>query len=183
MGEDTLATGSLSGELIDDGAVTSLDLSVTMVAASEDDEDAYASADTFANVEDGSEVLFSSTVNKESSTQDATGSTATATSTTDLSAYDIDTEFSPAGSSDDDDSSGEDGTSGEDEQPEWNPTPADVESDASVEAGGNLDGSFAALDFNLLAEGDNTFVSVDAYALAIEDELSLAEGFVVLAVD
>src|SRR5690606_18233157 len=50
IGEDTLALGDVSGTMIDDGNVTSVDLSATMIAGSEagEGDTAFASADTFA---------------------------------------------------------------------------------------------------------------------------------------
>ena len=171
IGDDTLTMGAISGELIDNGAVTSADLSATMVAASEDGESATALTDTYAYVSDGTEVLFSYTVNTQSSTQTPTGSTATSTSTTDLVAYDINT-----GSATTDPAIGG-GSSDTSGQTESSPTPSDVESDSSLE------GNVAYMEFDALAAGEDTFVSLDAYTLAVEDEISISDGILVLAVE
>jgi hypothetical protein len=172
LGEDTLATGSISAELIDGGAVTSADLSATMVAASEapDGETTDAWTDTFAGVSDGAEVVFGYTVNTQSSEQNATGSTATSTSTTNVTAYDIHPDTggnAVAGGN----------PSGTNDQPESSSPPIDVEGD------GGLDGNFAGIEFYALAVGDDSLVEGEFYALVVEDELSTSEGFVVLAVD
>jgi hypothetical protein len=174
-GEDTLATGDLSGELIDSGAVTSADLSATMVAASEDPDSETAGAwtDTYADVSDGTEVLFSYTVNTENTTQGSTGSTATATSTTNLVAYDIntDTVVNTAGSDTGDE------PSDTDDQPESSSPSSDVEDD------GDFDGNFASMEFDAFALGDDTLVEVDAFTFVVEDEISISEGIVLLGVD
>lgn len=175
LGEDTLATGSISGSLVDGGTVTSADLSATMVAASEDGETANAWADTFAGVSDGAEVVFGYTVQTDSSQQGATGSTATSTSSTTVTAYDID--LSDIADSD----SG--GHVGGDEAPTTNDQPDSSSPPTQVEGDGGLDGNIASIEFDALAVGDDTVVEVDAFALAIEGELSISEGYEVLAVD
>lgn len=185
VGDDTYAGGSIYGELSDNGAVTSVDLSTTMVAASEDSETADAWTDTFAGVSDGTEVLFSSTVNTQNSELDATGSTATSTSTTNLSAYDIQLEPESTTTV----PAAEEEFSGTIEQLESAPAPADGEdvgdigSNWDIADDWDIDGSIAVMEFEALAIGDDTLVSVDASVLAIEDELSVAEGFVVLGVE
>jgi hypothetical protein len=47
----------------------------------------------------------------------------------------------------------------------------------------DLDGNIATVEFTGLAVGEDSYVSVDAFALVIEDELSLSGAFVELAVD
>jgi hypothetical protein len=182
IGDDTLTMGDISGELIDSGAVTSADLSATMVAASEDGESATALTDTYADVSDGTEVLFGYTVNTQSSTQNATGSTATSTSTTNLVAYEIDPDAAinttgPVAGDDAADTISGDDLSGADDQPEPDSTPSDVEDN------GSLDGNFASMEFEGFVAGEDTFVSLDAYTLAVEDEISISDGILVLAVE
>jgi hypothetical protein len=172
IGDDTLATGSISAVMADEGDITTLDSAVTMGAASEaaDGETAFASADSFTDVF-GAEMTFSYT--RDSSQLSGTGSTATAISTTTTTAYNI--QVSSSGS---DDPSGDtclEGTA--DDQPE--PDASLTDADGSVD----LDGNVASIEFSALAIGDDSLVIVDAFALTIEDELSISAAFVELAVD
>ena len=59
----------------------------------------------------------------------------------------------------------------------------DIGSNWDIAGDWDMDGSIAVMEFEALAIGEDTLVSVDAYALAVEDELSVAEGFVVLGVE
>jgi hypothetical protein len=164
QGTDTLTAGSLSGTLIDGGSVTSAELSASMVAASQSpDGTALAAADTFAGVSSGSEVVVGATIQSASSNQTPTGGAATATSTTNLVAYDI----HPA--------SGASDVVGTDATGESDPLAGADYAQASVDITGNI----ALIEFNAVAVGDDTLASVDAFALAVEDELS---GLIELAV-
>jgi hypothetical protein len=178
VGEDTLAVGSISGTLVDDGSVTALKGSATTAAASEASagETAFTDAYTSAEVSDGTEFLV--VINRETDTsqQSANGNTSTSTSSTSIVALDLqaantgaqDTVL-PASDADNDGDASAD--------PLANPPPD--ESDIALD----LDGNIAVIDFHGIAVGDDTYVSADAFALAIEDELSLVSAFVVLAVD
>ena len=78
------------------------------------------------------------------------------------------------------------GEGGGDADPDDAPTTNDPSTSSSPSTGGDsgdLDGNFASIDFTASAEGEDTLVMIDAYALVIEDELSTSEGFVVLAVE
>lgn len=167
-GEDTLTAGSISAAMVDEGDMISLNGAATLVAASESSGGtASALADTSANV-GGAEFLFTHTQDTDSNEQSVSGSTAIATSTTTIVAYDIDS--SPTGAASYDNSVSN-------EEPESTSTPTPVQDN------GDLDGNIAAIEFDAVAVGDDTLVSVDAFALAIDDSLSVSEGFVVLAVD
>jgi hypothetical protein len=168
VGTNTLSAGNLSGTLIDGGSATSAQLSASMVAASQSPTGtAVALADTFAGVSEGTEVLVGTTVQSASSTQSATGSAATATSTTNLTAYDI--QHSTAGG---DPVVGTDATGGND------PLAGADFAQANV----NIDGNIAQIEFNALVVGDDSFVGVDAFVLAVNDQLSVSSGFIELAV-
>jgi type VI secretion system secreted protein VgrG len=167
-GTNTLTAGNLSGTLIGGGSVTSAELSASMVAASQSSTGtAFAAADTFAGVSSGSEVLVGATIQSASSNQSPTGSVATATSTTNLVAYDI--HPSTGGST----------GAGTDATGESDPFAGADYAQASV----NIDGNIALIEFNAVAVGDDTFVGVDAFALAVEDELSISGCLIELAVD
>jgi hypothetical protein len=160
LGTDTLTAGSLSGTLVDGGSATTADLSASMVGASQSPSGtAFASAETSAGVLVGPDVLIGVTVNSASSTQNAAGSSAIATSTTKLAAIDIHAPTSGGG----------------------------TENDLSAPVGYaqadlDLDGNIALIEFDAIAVGDDTFVGVDAFVLAVEDELSLSGGLAELAV-
>jgi hypothetical protein len=179
VGEDTLAVGSISGTLVDGASATTLDGSATMVAASESSggETAFTDAYTFAEISDGAEFVLVINQETDISQQSASGNTSTSTSSTTIAAYDL--QAISTGTKDPvlqapEAMNGDDGATAE----PMASSPAD-ECDGTLD----LDGNIAVIDFNGLAVGEDTFVSVDAFALAIEDELSLISGFVVLAVD
>jgi hypothetical protein len=165
IGEDTFAFGSIEAVADGTGYVSSVDASVTMVAAAEApaDGDVYASADTFAATSDDAEVTFTTTINKSSATLTTESSTANASSTTSVSAFNIESDVggtSTYGSS----------------------STADTSWDLGGEMQGDLDGNVAILEFGADAIGDDTYVAVDGFALAIEDELSLSAGYLEIAV-
>jgi hypothetical protein len=174
LGEDTLTVGSVSAEMEDGDAVTTLDGTATMVAASKDpDGGALALTDTFADVSDSAEFVFVVNVETSNSEQNEDGSTATSTSTIGVTAYNL--EPTAAGSSID--------TTAEpvsdDEVPEASDSLEDVSSSSS-DADWDIEGNIAVVEVDASATGDDTFVSVDAFALAIEDELSLSAAVVEL---
>jgi hypothetical protein len=172
-GDDTLATGSISAVMADNGDIATLDSMVTMGAASEaaDGDTAFAAADSFTDVV-GAEMTFSYT--RDSSQLSATGSTATAISTTTTMAYDIQVSSSGIYAPSDDNCL----EGAADDQPEPGVSLTDAD-DGSVD----LDGNVAFIDLSALAIGDDSLVMVDAFALTIEDELSISAAFVELAVD
>ena len=166
MGENTL-TGNLSGTLIDVGSVTSAELSASMLAATQSPTGpVLAVAGTSATVYGSPEVLVGATIQSTSSNATPTGSVATATSTTNLVAYDI---HPTAGGST---------VVGADAAGENDPFAGADIAHASVD----IDGNIALIEFNALVVGDDTLASVDAFALAVEDELSISGGFIELAV-
>lgn len=166
IGEDTLTSGSLSATLADEGAIVTVDGTVTMTAASESTtETAFATADTDAYIS-GGELTFRYAHEGDHSKQGPTGSTAASTSTTTVTAYDL----QPYGGGDDDAGAA---LVGEEAGP-------------SREPGGShtdLDGNVAMVDFSAQAAGDDSLVLVDAFALAVEDEISISAVHADLAVD
>lgn len=159
IGEDTLASGSLSATMVDKGAVATVEGTVTMLAASEStDEAVFASADTEAYI-GGAELVFSYTEEGDYSEQGPTGSTAVSTSTTTAIGYDLQLYGH------------EDYDSGM--------TLTEEEILPSLEPGGSapgvdLDGNVASLDFSVVAIADDSLVLVDAFVLAVEDEISVS---------
>lgn len=167
-GEDTLTQGSVSASLVDEGGVTSADLSATMTAVAEspEGETAFASADTFADVSDGADIVFTFQKETDSSKTGEAGSTATATSTIDVVAFDIST------------------SDGELIEPDAVVPAETVAAEADVApAWEDLDGNFATLEFEATAIGEDSLVAADVFVIAIEDELSMSAAFVELAVE
>ena len=167
-GEDTLTQGSVSATMVDGGVVTSADLSATMTAVAEtpDGETAFASADTFADVSDGADIVFTLQKEIDSSETDEAGSTATATSTIDVVSFDISA------------------LDGEILEPEIAPPAEVVAAEAyAPPAEEELDGNFATLEFEATAIGEDSLVAADVFVIAIEDELSMSAAFIELAVE
>jgi hypothetical protein len=168
LGEDTLTVGSVSAEMEDGGAVTTLDGTATMAAASEDpDGEAQALTDTFAEVSDSAEFVFVANVETSSNEQNKEGSTATSTSTTQVTAYNLESSGDEDGDVDAVDPVADDKPTATDASESTNEV-----SSSSPEADWNIDGNIAIAEFDAIAIGDDSFVNVDAFALAIEDELS-----------
>lgn len=168
MGENTLTAGNLSGTLIDGGSMTSAELSGSMLAVSQSPTGpVLAAAGTSATVYGSPEVLVGATIQSTSSNATPTGSVATATSATNLVAYDIHPSTAGGSTVVETDATGEN-----------DPLAGADYAHASV----NIDGNIALIEFNALVVGDDTLASVDAFALAIEDELSISGGFIELAV-
>jgi hypothetical protein len=139
-----------------------------MVAISESsDATALAAADSFAGVSGGTEVLVGASVQSASSTQSPTGSVAAATSTTNVVAADI---YPSTGGSE---ATVETSAASEDDP---------VAGAIDAQANGDIDGNIALIEFDAVAVGDDTLVSVDAFALAIEDELSVSQGLIEIAI-
>jgi hypothetical protein len=178
VGEDTLAVGSISGMLVDDGSVTTLDGSATTAAASEssEGETAFTDAYTFAEVSDGAEFVLVINQETDISQQSASGNTSTSTSSTTIAAYDL--QAISTGTQDPVLQAPDAVNNGDASADPVADSPPD-ESDGALD----LEGNIAVIAFNGLVVGEDTYVSTDAFAIAIEDELSLISGFVVLAVD
>ena len=167
-GTNTLTAGNLSGTLVGGDSASSAQLSASMVAASQSPTGTpYAAADTFAGVSDGTEALVGTTVQSASSTQGPAGGAATATSTTNLTAYDI----HPS-------TAGGDPVAGTNASGENDPVAGADYAQANV----NIDGNIALIEFNALAVGDDSLASVDAVALAVEDTLSVSSGLIELGI-
>ncbi|HWX29220.1 MAG TPA: hypothetical protein VNZ53_17480 [Steroidobacteraceae bacterium] len=167
-GTNTLTAGNLSGTLIGGGSASSAQLSASMVAASQSPTGTpFAAADTFAGVSHGTEALVGTTVQSASSTQGPAGGAATATSTTNLTAYDI----HPS-------TAGGDPVAGTNASGENDPVAGADYAQANV----NIDGNIALIEFNALAVGDDSLASVDAVALAVEDTLSVSSGLIELGI-
>jgi hypothetical protein len=166
-GTNTLTAGNLSGTLVGGDSASSAQLSPSMVAASLSPTGTpYAAADTFAGVSDGTEARVGTTVQSASSTQGPAGGAATATSTTNLTAYDI----HPS-------------TAGGDLVAGTNASENDPVAGADyAQANVNIDGNVALIEFNAIAVGDDSLVAVDAVALAVEDQLSVSSGVIDLGI-
>ena len=171
LGDNTIAASSVSAAMVDHGSISTLDGSVATVAASNasGDNTAFASADTSADVA-GAELAFAYTKDTNSTQQGDMGSVATATSATSLTAYDLhvpgigDNAFSS------------------DHLSLADSAPAASDQSGSSDASLDLVGNFASTDFTGVAIADNGLVQVDAFALAIDNELSVSSVFMDLAI-
>jgi hypothetical protein len=175
VGDDTLAAGSVSASMVDEGNITTVSGTATAVAASEDsDGAAFASADTFAQASGADFVLVT---NRETDSTEAsgTGTVAISTSTTTLTAYDL--QLSDGGGAT------SSGSGSPDAPAEANDQPGSSTASTTDGGGVDLEGNIATVEFDAEAIGDDSFVTVDAFALTVEGELSVAAVDVVLAVD
>jgi len=183
LGENTLATGSVTAVLSDGGSATEVYASASFnaVAVSGEDGGAFASAISFAEVSGGADYSFSmSYTTTHTTVQDGTTVTSQSSGTT-VYALDIDL-------------SGTDGATAADAGLETEPTAPPAEtSDALVlpedwwwddcDPYAMLDGNVAYFDVLAVAYGDNTSIQVDAFAFAIEDALSNVTVVVFAAVE
>ena len=167
-GEGTLTSADLSASMVDEGTVTTLDAAVTAVAVgqSSGDSTAFADANTYATVS-GSEYAVSLTQSTGGTSLNDEGSIAYDISTTTIRAYDV-PEYTATY-----DSTVEALPSSPTEYNEAAPLPAE-------ETG--FDGNIALIDFNVVVLGDDTLLLVDAFAISLEDELSISTIYLELAV-
>ena len=178
FGEDTLTVASVSGEASDDGLVASVDLDIDALAvgASSTGDDAFAVAITDAALSDGAEMLFVATVESEFTESNAEESVSVAYSETHVTAVDID--LSGGGAGDGDPSAINDvptiepdvieAPSSVSEDPDLSEPPPD----ASLPDLVDIDGNVAIVEVDVTVNAEDSAVVVDAFALAIEDELS-----------
>lgn len=185
VGTNTIAGVTVTGEASDDGTVATLDFDVSALAASEvpGSEGAFAIAITDASVSDGTEVMFVSTVASGFTEESPDGSVSVAVSETSVVAVDID--LSDFGNSDgggvsdsaiDDTASIDPDIGGE--SPVASDQPVSSESPTNDELVDLIDGNIAFAEVDVTIEGTDTFLEVDVYALALEDELSTSGAFV-----
>ena len=168
-GEDTLTSADLAASMVDEGTVTTLDAAVTAVAVGQSSGEltAFANASTFATV-GGAEYAVSRTQSTGGTSLNDEGSIAYDISTTTIRAYDV-----PAYNATYD-STVEASPSSPTEHNEAAPLPDE-------ETG--FDGNIALIDFNVVVLGDDTLLLVDAFAISLEDELSISTIYFELAGD
>ena len=167
LGDDTLTSGDVSATVIDEGAVQSVTGTASALAAAQDDTSAFAAASTSGAIA-GAEVSYTLTGASDTTYETPTGTTSLAASTTTLGADNVQ---SPSEWND-----GVTDTSG----PVTGTTPIDplAINDASV----HLEGNVATADFSGTAIADDSLVSVDAFALAVDGQLSISTVDLTLAV-
>jgi hypothetical protein len=186
VGDDTLVEGSVSATMVDGGTVSTFDGSIDMLAAAQDEESAFASADTFADVS-GANISIAYNQETEITEQSADGSLMLSSSTTDIVAIDVSASLDSGGGVD---QVAEGDAGGELLDPVLDVAPEADAGDGSVcldEGGGSesevvLDGNVAVIDFFAEADGEDTLVVVDAFVLTVEDELSVGGVVVEMAV-
>jgi len=169
LGSDTLSLAGIFATVVDQGSMATLDGTAAALAAASGDETAFADASTSANVA-GADFVHTYTVTSNATQDTPTGTTTVAGSTTAVEAYELQP---PAGRLDIATVGGS--------TPIVDAVSA-VNSPHLGDASINLDGNFAAVDFNVAAIADDTFAAVDAFALTIEGDLSVSTVFAELAV-
>ena len=181
FGEDTLTVASVSGEASDDGLVASVDLDVDALAvgASSTGDDAFAVAITDAALSDGAEMFFVATVESELTESNAEESVSVAYSETHMTAVDIDLSGGGAGDAGDGDPAAINDVPTI--EPDVIEVPSTVPEDPALsepspDAGladlVDIDGNVAIVEVDVTVNAEDSAVVVDAFALAIEDELS-----------
>jgi len=167
-GDNTLTSADLSATMVDQGGLTALDGTVTTVAASESSGDtpAIADASTFVLV-GGSELAISFTQNTAGTSQNHDGSAAYGTSTTTVIAYDLPNQ--------------------EQAYQSLIQTPQAPTSEGGTTpytSGGEheFDGNVALVNFDAAAIGEDSLLLIDAFAISLEDELSISSIYVELVV-
>lgn len=166
LGEDTYASGSVTGVIDGNGGTTTANGTVTFTAAALDVDGAYTDAFSYAAVS-GADIVLSSTSTSTTTVTTSGATYAAATSSTDITAIDLThVDFS-------DPIAVETGGAG--------PTiGGDVNMVMETASTPLPDGNLALLDVNGFVFDENTFLTVDAYALTVEDALSLS-GAIMLA--
>jgi hypothetical protein len=172
IGENTLATGIVSAEIDATGGTTAATGSATFSATgqSEGDETAYASSYSFADVYGGETLVkLNYTTTSIHQTEEKTSWSETSSST--VSAVDVDS--TQVFVDDTFDSVTEtpysdelDGSSGSDGQ-----SYPEVDQDLTI------DGNLAYFEVDALALGDDTYLSLDATAIVVEDQMSTVSIF------
>jgi hypothetical protein len=169
VGEDTVAIGSIEGQVADTGSGLIGEGSASFSASGEASGDglAYAYADSYGAASDADTIVTVSTKSAET-LQTGSQSTWTEASTTELLAVEIET---PSTSSDL-------GTTGE-AQPQGSISPSDTTGESSLESDDlvdGLDGNLAIIVVEAEAVADDSFVLIDAFALSVDDQLSVVSG-------
>jgi hypothetical protein len=180
VGDETVATGDIDLEINDMGTTTVASGSSTFEASSMsgDGDTAYASADTKVAVSSG-EKTISWNFDSSSTLQTEDVSEWSASSTTDALAIYQDGE--DAGSTGSGTTSKAESES-ETPQATGDPETAGFELDEAQFTWDYDSGNIAMLDIDAAAYGQDTFISVDASMLTVEDELSAVSGIVIGAV-
>lgn len=179
VGENTIAVGSVSAEVSDNEITTTASGTATFsaVAQSEGEETSYATSYSFAEVLGGEKTIamnHTSTQVYEAKSE----STWSQTSTAQVFAIDID---SPGTSSDDLHDVPTGPAAERDEPSEYDAEAVEFEVEPSNEVDESvmIDGNFAFFDVEAEATGEDTFLSLDAMAIVIEDQLSTVSVVVV----
>ena len=179
VGEETIATGDIDLEIVDMGATTVSSGSSTFKASSQSEgaDTAYASADTMVAVSPGDKTIawnieLSSTYQSDTESQWNAGSTTGAVA---IYQDEPQTGATSSGSTSDAAVSNVDESS----QDTGNPGSLDVQLD-DTQVLWDLDaGNIATLDVDAIAYGEDSFLSVDASILTVEDHLSTVSGLAI----
>jgi hypothetical protein len=179
VGEETIATGDIDLEIVDMGATTVSSGSSTFKASSQSEgaDTAYASADTMVAVSPGGKTIAWN-IESSSTYQSDTESQWDASSITGAVAIHQDEPQTGATSSN---STSDAAVSNVDESPQdtGNPGSLDFQLD-DTQVLWDLDaGNIATLDVDAIAYGEDSFLSVDASILTVEDHLSTVSGLAI----
>ncbi len=175
VGDDTLAIGTIEGQILTQGSTTVASGTATFsgIAESEDGATVFAEASTFVLPPDG-DIGFSLTYASAQSVQTEEQAVAVAISTTTFDVLDFETgdvavgeTLQPAAGD----------CAVPDEAPLESPTPA-----PAAEPGFELSGNLALFAASVEAVGEDTFTQVDAFVLTVEDQLSTIDAVATFAV-
>lgn len=188
FGTDTLALTGVSGEAVDSGAVATLDADLFAIAVSEaDDETAFAEAYTSGDISEGAEFFVITSVQSGTSEQGPDGSMSVSVSETSVTAVDVDpSDIGGIYGEDTDDILFDDNPVVEPDSSEE--SPVDQNQDDSTTSSSDdesldlIDGNTAIALADFTAVSTDTYVEIDAYALAIEDVGSISSTLVIAAV-
>jgi hypothetical protein len=186
VGEETIATGDIDLEIKDMGTTTVASGSATFEASSESDggDTAYATAVTEVALSPA-DTIYTWNVESSSTVQTDDVSEWSASSTTGvLALYDDESEDTNSSGSTDT-TTAEDDSEGETPQVTGDAEIADLQVDDEPLTAFTLDydsGNIADLTIDAAAYGQDTFISVDASILTVEDQLSTVYGMVYGAV-
>jgi hypothetical protein len=181
VGEETIATGDIDLEITDMGTTVVANGSSTFEASSQsgDGDTAYASADTMVAVSLGGTVIAWD-IDSSNTLQTDNYSEWSASSTTGAVAIYDDaptTDLTGSGSTTDAATSG-----GEMDQATVDPETVEFQLDDAPSLWDLDSGNIATLDVDAVAYGQDTFISVDASILTVENQISTVTAMAVGAV-
>jgi hypothetical protein len=172
VGDDTLAVGTIQGNIVDAGTAVIAEGSASFTAGTETSggDLAYASASTYGESSPADTLVIVTSTSSES-LQTPDTSKWTETSKTDLLAIDL----TLSNASDTSDGFNVSTGGGSDQQSSFLEGSGSIAPDDALPS--DLDGNLAMIVVDATAYADDSLVLVDASALTIENELSVISGY------